>query len=113
VDCLSRLQLDYLDLFIIHWPVSFPLINRADFYPKGPDGKFLVDNTPIEDTWKAMEDLLDTGLVRAIGVSNMTVRELDRVLRIAKVAYFLGVILSIVLTLFGGLSSGCACGEPV
>jgi len=58
---LAALDLDYVDLFLVHWPL--PTID--------------VDYV---DTWKAMEGLLDTGKVRAIGVSNFQAAHLDRIL---------------------------------
>jgi diketogulonate reductase-like aldo/keto reductase len=52
---LERLQLDYLDLYLIHWPV---------------EGKF-------NETWKAMEEMYNEGRIRAIGVSNFMRHHLD------------------------------------
>ena len=76
---LKNLQLDYLDLYIIHWPVSFQRGN-GDF-PKDNDGNFLLDDTvQIHETWKAMEQLVEKKLVRHIGVSNFTVELLEKVL---------------------------------
>lgn len=54
-DSLERLGLDYLDLYLIHWPATS---RRAD-------------------SWHAMNDLYNEGLVKAIGVSNFTVRHLE------------------------------------
>jgi methylglyoxal/glyoxal reductase len=54
-ESLERLQTDYLDLYLIHWP----------------KGKLSLD------TWKAMEELYEKGLIRAIGVSNFLVHHLE------------------------------------
>jgi diketogulonate reductase-like aldo/keto reductase len=62
-DSLERLQLDYLDLYLIHWPVA---------------GKF-------KDTWKALEHLYAEKKVRAIGVSNFLQHHLEEVLSDCKV----------------------------
>ncbi len=66
---IKELGLDYLDLFLIHWPVSF----RQDIvFPKKPDQYLPPDENRLLDTWRAMEKLVRKGLVRAIGVSNFT-----------------------------------------
>jgi 2,5-diketo-D-gluconate reductase A len=59
-DSLKRLEVDYLDLYLIHWPV--PAHDR------------------YVETWKAFIDLRDAGLVRAIGVSNFQPAHLERLI---------------------------------
>lgn len=75
---LSDLQLDYLDLYLVHWPVK---------EKKGPSAndpeKYLPADIPR--TWKAMEALYDAGKVRAIGVSNFSTKKLDDLLEVARV----------------------------
>ncbi|CAO2820209.1 unnamed protein product [Amaranthus hypochondriacus] len=73
---LSDLQLEYLDLYLVHWPVK---------EKKGLSGfeKFLPADIP--GTWKAMEALYDSGKVRAIGVSNFSAKKLDSLLKVARV----------------------------
>lgn len=75
---LKNLQLDYLDLYLIHWPVSF----RADVtFPKRSDQYISLDDLPIIQTWKAMERMVQKGLCRHIGVANFSIpklRELNR-----------------------------------
>jgi len=62
---LKDLQLDYLDLYLIHSPVAF---QRGDNkFPKDSDGKIIHANHDLCETWKAMEVLVDKGLVRSIG----------------------------------------------
>ncbi len=64
---IRELGLDYLDLFLIHWPVSF----RQDIvFPKKPEQYLPPDDSRLLATWQAMEKLVKKGLVRAIGVSN-------------------------------------------
>lgn len=64
---LKDLQLDYLDLFLIHWPVSF----KQDIeFPRDADGFIAPDDIPIIETWHAMEKMVKKGLCRAIGVCN-------------------------------------------
>lgn len=74
---LADLRLDYLNLFLIHWPIAV----RPDvhFPEKGAD--FLAPGeAPLEETWAAMEEALDLGLVRHIGVSNFSPPRLRRLL---------------------------------
>jgi len=68
---LQDLQLDYLDLYLVHWPVT---------KKKGPEL-----HPPMRETWAAMEELVKTGLVRAIGVSNFSVVKLRDLLTYAAV----------------------------
>ncbi|CAL9235939.1 unnamed protein product [Arabidopsis halleri] len=75
---LQDLQLDYVDLYLIHWPVSLK---------KGSTG-FKPENilpTDIPSTWKAMESLFDAGKARAIGVSNFSSKKLADLLAVARV----------------------------
>ncbi len=59
-ESLAKLRLSYLDLFLVHFPVSFrPDVTEAT----SPDE---VENVPLEDTWRAMEALVDEGLVKNI-----------------------------------------------
>ncbi|KAG2461582.1 AK1A1 dehydrogenase, partial [Polypterus senegalus] len=80
---LKDLQLDYLDLYLIHWPYAF---QRGDvFFPKSEDGSVIYDFTDYKETWKAMEKLVEKGLVRDIGLSNFNSRQIDDIISIAKV----------------------------
>lgn len=68
---LADLQLDYLDLYIIHWPQQFEKTEGSTAsFPRNEDGSIRYANVPHIDTWSAMEKLVDAGLVKAIGVSN-------------------------------------------
>ncbi len=81
---LRNLQLDSLDLYLVHWP--FP-----NFHPPGCDvGSWSKDAKPyihenFMKTWRQMETLVDRGLVRHIGTSNMTIPKLTLVLRDARI----------------------------
>lgn len=64
---LKDLQLDYLDLFLIHWPVHF----RCDImFPRSADQFIRFEDIPLMETWQAMEKMVKKGLCRHIGVCN-------------------------------------------
>lgn len=77
---LQDLGLDYLDLYLVHWP--FP-----NFHPKGCSGDYHNPNArpyiheEYMRVWAQMEELLRAGLVRAIGTSNMTIPKMELLLR--------------------------------
>ena len=81
---LADLRLEYLDLYLVHWP--FP-----NFHPPGCDvtsrsgdaQPYIHEN--YMKTWRKMEELVDLGLVRHIGTSNMTIPKLKPVLRDARI----------------------------
>ena len=70
---LQKLKLDYLDLYLIHWPVAFR--NGIDF-PRKPDDYLTPEEAPIIETWKQMEEAKKNGMAKHIGVSNFSVKKL-------------------------------------
>ena len=74
---LADLQLDYLDLYLIHWPVAS---KKGVFVPQSVEESIALDDLPISKTWAAMETLVDSGLCRHIGVSNFSVAKLKTLL---------------------------------
>ncbi|KAM8973034.1 rho crystallin-like isoform 2-T2 [Pelodytes ibericus] len=75
---LSDLQLDYLDLFIMHWPFSLKPVGAEQ--PINEDKPFVYDDVDFLSTWEALELCKDAGLVKSIGVSNFNRRQLERLL---------------------------------
>ncbi|XP_028621663.1 prostaglandin-E(2) 9-reductase-like [Grammomys surdaster] len=75
---LKKLQLDYVDLYLIHFPVSMKPDN--DLCPTYENGKLLFDTVDLRDTWEAMEKCKDAGLAKSIGVSNFNRRQLEMIL---------------------------------
>lgn len=73
---LQYLQLDYLDLYLIHFPIALKFV-PFERYPPGwfydpdaPEPRMEPARVPVADTWAAMQELVRAGLVRNIGVSN-------------------------------------------
>uniref|UniRef100_A0A9J8APT1 alcohol dehydrogenase (NADP(+)) n=1 Tax=Cyprinus carpio carpio TaxID=630221 RepID=A0A9J8APT1_CYPCA len=80
---LKDLKLEYLDLYLIHWPHAF---QRGDTpFPRKEDGTLLYDNIDYKLTWAAMEKLVGKGLVRAIGLSNFNSRQINDILSVASI----------------------------
>ncbi|KAJ5608498.1 hypothetical protein N7537_005117 [Penicillium hordei] len=77
-DSLDDLDLDYLDLFLMHWPVSFK--RGDDPFPSDKDGNLITEGIDYVDTYKAMEALVKSGKAKAIGVSNFSRQEVERLL---------------------------------
>jgi len=81
---LRDLKLDYIDLFFVHWPFPNYHAPGCTIDSRNPDSKpFSVDR--FMATWNQMEKLVDMGLVRFIGMSNMTVPKLDAVLPLCRI----------------------------
>lgn len=78
---LKDLQTDYVDLYLMHWPRAF---KRGSALRPTEDGKVLTDSTDYLDTWRAMEALLSTGKAKAIGISNFSQTEVERLLSKSK-----------------------------
>ena len=70
---LSDLQLDYLDLYLIHWPIAF---KHDVLLPEKGDEFICLSDVPLSITWKAMENCVSKGLTRHIGVSNFSVKKI-------------------------------------
>ncbi|MFQ6659329.1 hypothetical protein Gotur_028259 [Gossypium turneri] len=75
---LQDLQFDYVDLYLIHWPVS---AKRGAIAVKGES----LTQPDIPATWKAMEALYDSGRAKAIGVSNFSAKKLGDLLEVARI----------------------------
>ncbi|GMM37866.1 hypothetical protein DASC09_051910 [Saccharomycopsis crataegensis] len=83
---LQDLQLDYIDLFYIHFPIAQRFVPFEEKYPPtfycgAGEDEFIFENVPIHVTWSAFEKLVDRGVVKSIGVSNFSGALIEDLLR--------------------------------
>ncbi len=81
---LSDLQVGYLDLYLIHWPFPNHHPPGCDVSSRGAHAVPYIHESYMR-TWRKMEELVDRGLVRHIGTSNMTIPKLQLLLRDARI----------------------------
>lgn len=81
-ESLRNLNLDYLDLYLMHWGVA---MSAEKLEPLDEKGVLVTERVPIRETWEAMQDLVKAGLVKAIGVSNFTAPMLVDLLSYAEI----------------------------
>lgn len=93
--CKRQLEdygIDYFDLYIIHFPISIKYVDPSVRYPPGftdENGKVSLGKATLEETYHAMEELVDAGLTKSIGISNysgVVLLDLFRYARIPPVA---------------------------
>ena len=78
---LKLLDLDYVDLYLMHWPIAMNPDGNDEKFPKLPDGsRDLIRDRSHVDTYKDMEKLLQTEKTKAIGVANYSKRYLEELL---------------------------------
>ncbi|XP_018327798.1 aldose reductase [Agrilus planipennis] len=80
---LKNLGLNYLDLYLIHWPMA--LQEGNDMFPSDSDGQSIPSDVDITDTWKGMEEVCRKGLTKSIGTSNFNKRQIERILEVATI----------------------------
>uniref|UniRef100_A0A3Q3WAY6 NADP-dependent oxidoreductase domain-containing protein n=1 Tax=Mola mola TaxID=94237 RepID=A0A3Q3WAY6_MOLML len=80
---LKDLQLDYLDLYLVHFPVGLQK-NGDELFPR-KDGNILTSDIDYVDVWRGMEALKASGKVKSIGVSNFNNLQLERLCSLCKV----------------------------
>lgn len=81
---LKDLKLDYLDMYYVHWPFPNYHAPGCDVDSRNPDARpFSVEE--FMKTWRQMERLVDMGLTRHTGMSNMTIKKLEQVLPLCRI----------------------------
>ncbi|KAJ1829413.1 hypothetical protein LPJ56_000355 [Coemansia sp. RSA 2599] len=86
---LSDLGLDYVDLYLIHFPIALKFVPFEKRYPPEwsyeEGGPVIPENVPYQETWEAMEDLVRDGLAKNIGISNTPGAMIYDILTYAKI----------------------------
>jgi len=94
VNNIAKMQLelwgiDYFDLFLIHFPIALEYVDPAHRYPPEwwqDDGKTVIlEKTPMQETWTCMEELVDQGLAKNIGISNCSGSIITDIYRYARI----------------------------
>lgn len=79
---LSDLNLDYVDLYLVHWPVA---LKPDSVFPQNGDAMLPLEKAPLSETWKGMENAHTQGLAKHIGVSNFGPENLSTIIKNADV----------------------------
>ena len=75
---LKDLQLSYLDLYLIHWPVAF---KRGIAFPENDEDYLSLEEAPIAETWKMMLEAKSLKMIRNAGVSNFSIAKLEDLIK--------------------------------
>lgn len=75
---LEALKLDYVDLYLIHYPIGYQ--EGEALSPQDSEGQVITSDVDYVETWHGMEDVKRSGLARSIGVSNFNSEQIGRVL---------------------------------
>jgi len=81
---LRRLQLDYVDCYLIHTPFAFQ--PGEEFHPTDGNGRVIYDSgVTLTETWRALERLMEDGRCRSIGLSDITLEKLREIVAVARI----------------------------
>uniref|UniRef100_A0A1B0C2N3 NADP-dependent oxidoreductase domain-containing protein n=1 Tax=Glossina palpalis gambiensis TaxID=67801 RepID=A0A1B0C2N3_9MUSC len=80
---LKDLQLKYLDLYLMHWPMGYQ--EGGDLIPRDACGNVKFSDVDFVDTWQAMEKLVEGGVTKSIGLMNFNKRQIERILDICTI----------------------------
>ncbi|XP_011314057.1 aldose reductase-like [Fopius arisanus] len=80
---LGNLGLEYLDLYLVHWPVAHE--DGDELFPKNPDGSIKLADIDYLETWRGMEEVHAKGLTRNLGISNFNSEQISRLLANCKI----------------------------
>ncbi len=79
---LADLRLDYLDLYLVHWPIAF---RKGVSFPHSREDFFTLDEVPLGETWRGLEACVDERLSRHIGTSNFSAAKLRSLLECSRI----------------------------
>ncbi|KAJ3050293.1 hypothetical protein HK097_008746 [Rhizophlyctis rosea] len=82
-ESLKNTQLGYLDLLLIHWPLAWK--SGEDKFPKEGDKWLFEEGVKFIDTWRELEKIVESGKVKAIGLSNFNAAQISELLKDAKI----------------------------
>ncbi|XP_046549219.1 aldo-keto reductase family 1 member B7-like [Haliotis rubra] len=85
-ESLKNLQLDYVDMYLIHTPVSMRETGkRMGIYPIDENNKPAFTEVPLLETWKGMEQVVRDGKAKSIGVSNFNMKQIEMICKSAAI----------------------------
>ncbi len=76
----SKLKLDYVDLYLIHWPIA-----AKDWIMTLPTKDQILPHVDLKGVWAELEHCVEKGLIKSIGVSNFSSKKLESLLSYAKI----------------------------
>lgn len=76
---LANLKVDYVDLYLVHWPMGFKE-GTGEPFPKDSDGNMMFSDVNYLETYKELEKQMKLGKIKSIGVSNFNVKQLQDIL---------------------------------
>ena len=80
---LNNLRLDYLDLYLIHWPTGYQ--EGGELFPKDSQGNVSFSDVDYLESWHELENFVDQGKVKSIGLSNFNSQQIDRIIQNSKI----------------------------
>ena len=85
LESLKNLQVDYLDLYLIHWPVH-QVFTEETLQARSSADFIAYEEIALLDTWRELEALVDEGLIKNIGLSNYSIKKIESLLSEARIS---------------------------
>ncbi|KAK3596217.1 hypothetical protein CHS0354_020527 [Potamilus streckersoni] len=84
-ESLKSLQLQFIDLYLIHAPISLKDKGDGSIFPVDENGKLMIAHHDLVQVWKLLEELVDEGKTKSIGVSNFNSEQIERIVKNARI----------------------------